>query len=136
MTPTAIRGGEPALRKNRLARRRGRDSVSIDDLSDIEIAFARDLADRLRWARKHNDEFPAPEWSRKESLAVALVLDKRDYLDTQYPHGLLSSNPVSHALDYVCWGIVRRGSGQDRIAWLRSIRDAAEDFIREPPEPK
>jgi hypothetical protein len=108
------------------------ESVSIADLSDAEVAFARDLADRVRWTREHNDEFPAPEWSRKESLAVALVLDKRDYLDTQFPHGLLASNPMSYALDHVCRGTVRKG--QDRIAWLRSIRDAVEDFIDEPPE--
>jgi hypothetical protein len=105
------------------------ENVGIADLSDVEVALARDLADRVRWTREHDDEFPAPEWSRKESLAVALVLDKGDYLDAQYPHGLLASNPVSYALDHVCRGVVRKD--QDRIAWLRSIRDAVEDFIKE-----
>jgi hypothetical protein len=62
--------------------------VSQTGLSDVEVAFARELADRVRWARENDGEFPAPEWSLEESLAVALVLDKRDYLDTQYPHGL------------------------------------------------
>jgi hypothetical protein len=103
--------------------------VSIADLSDVEVAFARDLADRVRWAREHNDEFPAPEWTPAESLTVALVLGNRDYLDAQYPHGLLASNPMSYALDHVCRGVVHKG--QDRIAWLRQIRDAVEDFVKE-----
>jgi hypothetical protein len=106
--------------------------VSIADLSDSEVALARDLADRVRWTREHDDQFPAPEWSRDESLAVALVLNKRDYLDAQYPHGLLVSNPMSYALDQVCRGVVR--TSEDRIAWLRGIRGAVEEFIEERPD--
>lgn len=95
-------------------------------LSDAEVAFARDLAGRVRWARENEDEFPAPEWSPKDCLAVVLVLDKSDYLAAQ---SYFVDNPVSYALDRVCRGM--RLSCDDRIAWLHRIKDAVERFINE-----
>jgi hypothetical protein len=56
----------------------------------------------------------------------------KSVLDAQYPHGLLAGNPMSYALDHVCRGMVCKG--QDRIAWLRTIRNVVEDFIKEPSE--
>jgi len=108
--------------------------VSIVALSDAEVAFARHLAGHVHWARDNDDKFPLPEWSLKECLAVALVLDKRDYLATRYPQNYyLAGNSVSYALDQVCRGMVL--SCDDRIAWLHCIRDAIEGFTKElPPE--
>jgi hypothetical protein len=96
--------------------------VSIIRLTEMEAEFARGLADRVRWAREHNEGFPSPEWPTKERLAVALVLGNQDYLVAQ-------GYRTSSALDRVCVGMVSRYDY--RIAWLNNIRDVVDGFIRE-----
>jgi hypothetical protein len=105
------------------------ETVRTFALPDDDVEFARDLADRVRWTRENEDKFPPLKWQPVERLAVALVMDKRDYIETQWPD--YPGSKLSRTYDFVCSG--RLCSCEDRVAWLHKIRDAVEYFIEETP---
>ncbi|ADD45883.1 hypothetical protein [Stackebrandtia nassauensis] len=45
--------------------------------------FGSDILGKCCWARDYNDGHPNPAWSTGEKLAVALVLDDKEFLNAE-----------------------------------------------------
>lgn len=109
---------EAQRRQFREAHAQAKEAAMRDD-------FAKDIAAKARWARKHSGGFPNPAWSTGERLAVALVLDYP--AATEEEEGFTREQALIRLagdLGFFATGTLRAASAADTEAWIEQVRGA------------